>query len=567
MGDIVAGGLLGEVLLENNKVTFEQLQEALSVQNENGRRIGEIVVELGYCTEEDVVGSLALQTGLSVIHLNDIEVDSEALALVPAEIAYRYQILPLSRSETTLCVATADPVNVEAEDTIRFITNLNVELSLAKASDIRSLVDQHYMRRAMEESEESDELEVIQESDEEIGDPSRLARESLVIRMVDMIVRNAVREKASDIHIEPFERELRVRYRVDGVLHDVPAPARRQHPAVISRLKIMANLDITERRRPQDGRIKIRLMGREIDLRVSVIPTVFGEGVVLRVLDRSSAVLGLPELGMLPDQLSPFEKILDAPHGIILATGPTGSGKTTTLYAALSKVYSIEKKVVTIEDPVEYLHDGFSQIQIRPQVGLTFSTGLRSILRHDPDIIMVGEIRDSETAEIAIHSALTGHLVFSTLHTNDSAGAVARLLEMGIEPFLIASSFEGVLAQRLVRKICSECKETYEPPVALRDWLVEEEFMDPEQKVLYRGRGCDECRNTGYSGRSGIFEILPMDDVIRELVLRRASAQQLKEVGRERGVRTLREDAWRKVVMGITTTDEVERVTQQEDDS
>ncbi|HID07450.1 MAG TPA: type II/IV secretion system protein, partial [Armatimonadetes bacterium] len=380
--------------------------------------------------------------------------------------------------------------------------------------------------------------------------------------LVDMLIRNAVRERATDIHIEPFERHLRIRYRIDGVLHEVPAPAKRFHAAIVSRIKIMSNLDITERRKPQDGRIKVRVLGREIDLRVSIIPTVFGEGVVLRILDRSSALLTLEQLGMMSDDLARFERTIQAPYGILLATGPTGSGKTTTLYAAIRRIYSTERKFITIEDPVEYQIEGVNQIQIHPQIGLTFANALRSILRHDPDIIMVGEIRDSETAEIAIHSALTGHFVFSTLHTNDAPGAITRLLEMGMEPFLVASALQGILAQRLVRRICTHCKAEYDPGDAVREMLIQEGFEDASRTAFYRGEGCDECRGTGYFGRTGIFELLVMDDVIREMVLRKASAGEIREVAIEHGMHTLRQDGLRKVLLGITTVEEVERATQ-----
>ena len=383
----------------------------------------------------------------------------------------------------------------------------------------------------------------------------------MVIRLVNMLIRNAVRERASDIHIEPLERELRVRYRVDGVLHEVPAPAKRLHPAIVSRIKIMANLDITERRKPQDGRIKVRILGREVDIRVSIIPTVFGESVVMRLLDRTAMNFTLKDLGMLTGDLEKFDRLIKIPYGIILATGPTGSGKTTTLHAALKRIYSPERKIVTIEDPVEYQLEGVTQIQVNPAVGLTFATGLRSILRHDPDVIMVGEIRDHETAEIAIHSALTGHLVFSTLHTNDAPGAITRLIEMGIEPFLVASSVEGVLAQRLVRKICPRCKEPYRPSQAVWDYLVQQGFVEAGEPILRHGRGCNECRFTGYSGRTGIFELLVMDDELRDLVLRKASSHEIRAAAMEKGMRTLYQDGMLKVALGITTVEEVERVT------
>ncbi len=558
----VYGELIGEVLIRLGKLSKEKLEEALKLQAQSSgeKRLGELLVELGYCTEEDVVEALSIQTGLPVINLREEKIDPDAITLLPPEVAYRHMVLPIEKRDSVLRVAVADPLDVAAEDALRFITGLNVEPYLACPSDIKSLVEQHYMRRVMQESQD-EQIEVI-EVEEEIGDPTRLAKEALVIRLVDMLIRNAVRERATDVHIEPFERTLRIRYRIDGVLHEVPPPAKRFHAAIVSRIKIMSNLDITERRKPQDGRIRIRVLGREIDLRVSIIPTMFGESVVLRILDRSSSLLTLEQLGMMGDDLSRFERVIKAPYGILLATGPTGSGKTTTLYAAIQRLYTPTLKFITIEDPVEYQIDGVNQIQINPQIGLTFANALRSILRHDPDIIMVGEIRDSETAEIAIHAALTGHLVFSTLHTNDAPGAITRLLEMGMEPFLIASSLQGILAQRLVRKICENCKVEYEPGEAVRKALVSEGFEEAMDCKFYRGTGCDECRYTGYFGRTGIFELLVMDEAIRELVLRKAPSDEIRQVAIEHGMHTLLQDGLRKVLLGITTIEEVERVTQ-----
>jgi type II secretion system protein E len=553
---------VGEWLIKHGRLTPEQWQEALAATGRvnGGKQWTEALAELGYCSEDDVLQAMSAVLRLPLVNLREEPIDPEALALVPAETAFRHQVLPLRKENGALIVAVADPLNVETESLLRFVTNLPVRLVLAKPSELRAQLEQHYMRRVIAEAETED-IEVIREAEEDIGDPTRLAREALVIRLVNMLIRNAVRERASDIHIEPLERELRVRYRVDGVLHEVPAPAKRLHPAIVSRIKIMANLDITERRKPQDGRIKVRILGREVDIRVSVIPTVFGESVVMRLLDRAAMNFTLKDLGMLADDLEKFDRLIKIPYGIILATGPTGSGKTTTLHAALKRIYSPERKIVTIEDPVEYQLEGVTQIQVNPAVGLTFATGLRSILRHDPDVIMVGEIRDHETAEIAIHSALTGHLVFSTLHTNDAPGAITRLIEMGIEPFLVASSIEGVLAQRLVRKICPRCKEPYRPSEAVWEYLVQQGFVEAGEPILWRGRGCNECRFTGYSGRTGIFELLVMDDDLRDLVLRKASSHEIRQAAMEKGMRTLYQDGMLKVALGITTVEEVERVT------
>jgi type II secretion system protein E len=407
-----------------------------------------------------------------------------------------------------------------------------------------------------------EDVEILDESSEELGDLERMAREATVIKFVNLILRQAVQEHASDVHVEPFEKDLRVRYRIDGVLHEISSPPKRLQAAVISRLKIMASLDIAERRLPQDGRIKTKIAGREVDIRISTIPTLYGESVVLRLLDRSAMNYSLATIGMLPDTMDQMDKVIAVPHGMILVTGPTGSGKSTTLYSVLQKAYSPEKKVITIEDPVEYQFDGINQIQVHPKIGLTFAAGLRHILRHDPDIIMVGEIRDSETAEIAVHSALTGHLVFSTLHTNDASGAVTRLLDMGIEPYLVTSSVEALIAQRLVRTICPNCKESYDAPMSE---LTKIGKSDGASHKLYRGRGCDQCKRTGYKGRTAIYEMLTMDDSIRALVLDRSPATAVAEAACQHGMRTLREDGWIKVLQGITTIDEVVRVTQEDE--
>ncbi|MCS7223370.1 MAG: type II secretion system ATPase GspE [Armatimonadetes bacterium] len=554
---------VGQWLVESGKLTSSQWEEAVNAfaRGDGGKSLFETLLEMGYCSEEDIVQGLSAVLQIPVVNLREVTPDQEALSLVPAEVAFRHQVLPLKKENGYLIAAVSDPLNLEAENAIRFVTGVPLKPMLSRPSEIRTLLEQHYMSRVMAEAE-SEDLEVIQEAEEDIGDPTRMAREALVIRLVNLMIRNAVRERASDIHIEPLERTLRVRYRVDGMLHDVTAPAKRYHPAIVSRIKIMANLDITERRKPQDGRIKARILGQEVDIRVSVMPTVHGESCALRLLYRSGMDFTLRDLGMEKDDLEKLENLIRIPYGIILATGPTGSGKTTTLYACLRRIYSHEKKIITIEDPVEYHLDGVTQIQVNNAVGLTFATGLRSIVRHDPDIIMVGEIRDRETAEIAIHSALTGHLVFSTLHTNDAPGAPTRLIDMGMEPFLVASALDGVLAQRLVRKICPACKEPYQPTEAQWEYLVEQGLVtDESQPTLWRGKGCEACRFTGYSGRTGVFEVLILTDPLRELILAKASSQQIREAAIEQGMRTLYQDGMMKVAKGITTVEEVERVT------
>lgn len=541
----------------------EQLQQAIAVHRENGQHLEEVLVNLGFCTPDQVHATIARHALVPLVHIVERDLDPDVISLIPAELAYRHQVLPLSVRDGVIQAAIPDPFDTSAADDIRMVTGYPVELVYANPQEIRRLVEEFYVRRMMADTAE-EEVQILEESEDEIGDLERMAREATVIKFVNLMLRQAVQERASDVHVEPFERGMRVRYRIDGVLHDISSPQRRLQAAIISRLKIMANLDIAERRLPQDGRIKSKIAGREIDIRVSTVPTLYGESVVLRLLDRSAMNYSLDTIGMLPDTLRQMAKLVLLPHGMILATGPTGSGKTTTLYAALQKAYSSEKKIITIEDPIEYQLDGVNQIQVHPKIGLTFANGLRHILRQDPDIIMVGEIRDQETAEIAIHSALTGHLVFSTLHTNDAAGAITRLLEMGIEPYLVASSVEAVFAQRLVRVTCPKCKAPYEVTPEVISKLGENGF-NGSTKELYRGRGCDLCKQTGYRGRTGIYELLVIDDCIRSLILSRAPASEIRDAACARGMRTLRQDGWIKVEKGITTVEEVVRVTQQDE--
>lgn len=550
---------IASLLREIALLTDEQIQQAMAIHSDTGQPLAEVVVNLGFCSQESINSTIARHAGVRLIELRESDLDQQVMALIPPELAYRHQALPTRSDGSSIQVAVADPFNVSAADDIRVVTGLSVELVYANPQEIRRLVEEYYVRRMIADSSQ-EEVQILEESEDEIGNLERMAREATIIKLVNLMLRQAVQDRASDVHVEPFERGMRVRYRIDGVLHEISSPPKRLQAAIISRLKIMANLDIAERRLPQDGRIKTKIEGREVDIRVSTMPTLYGESVVLRLLDRSAMNYTLETLGMLPDTLGMMERLTAMPHGMILATGPTGSGKTTTLYAAIQKAYSVEKKAITIEDPVEYQFEGINQIQVHPKIGLTFANGLRHILRHDPDIIMVGEIRDAETAEIAIHSALTGHLVFSTLHTNDAAGAVARLLEMNIEPYLVASSVEAVIAQRLVRVICSDCKEI----VHERESLVAEFTSRRDGADLYKGRGCDLCKHTGYLGRVGIYEMLIVDDTIRPLILDRAPATVIKEAACRGGMRTLKQDGWAKVLQGITTIDEVARVAQQD---
>lgn len=498
---------------------------------------------------------LADELGCRWADLDGATPEPAALDAVPADYAQKHQLLPLSLSKHGLEVALADPYDQSVTDDLRVLTGLDIVVVLADPAQVRRAIERCYVERLLQTATANG-VEVVTDDEADIGDLQKMAREAQTVRLVNLILRQAVEERASDIHIEPFENSLQVRLRIDGVLHEVAAPPRTLAAAIASRIKIMAELNIAERRLPQDGRIKLRMTGREIDVRVSTVPTMHGESIVLRLLDPMSARLGLADVGMQEADLLRFNSLINRPYGIVLVTGPTGSGKTTTLYASLQTIYSSEKKIITIEDPVEYQLAGVNQIPVRPKINLTFANGLRAILRQDPDVIMVGEIRDAETAEIAVQAALTGHLVLSTLHTNDAAGAFTRLLDMGVDNYLVASTVQGVVAQRLVRRVCPECAHAVAAPteaVALG--------LDPTQE-LRQGTGCPACRNTGYRGRIGIFEVLAADESVRELVMRRASANDIKAAALSGGMRTMRTDGIGKVAMGLTTASEVARVTQ-----
>jgi len=558
---------VGDILLEKGKITAEQLQAAIAARKSPSDRIDRLLVQLGFVDEQDVLEIHGELMSIEVVDLSEVEIDVELLRQMPMRLIHQRGIIPISRTHDTLRVATADPYDITAFDELRMFTDLRIEPVLASESEIQRIIRQHFgvggstITEMIQEEEGSsaDELELLSDSVDENGDLIEMAQEATVVKLVNEILTEAIRDKASDIHIEPYEHDLKIRYRIDGVLQQtaVPAQMRRFQAAIISRIKIMSNLNIAEKRLPQDGGFKARIHGREIDFRVSVIPTGHGEAVVLRILDRQSINLSLQQLGMGDDVLGHFMDLIARPHGIILVTGPTGSGKTTTLYAALNTIRSDEIKILTIEDPIEYYLEGINQVQTSEKIGLTFARALRSFLRHDPDVILVGEIRDRETAEVAINASLTGHLVFSTLHTNDAAGANTRLLDMGVEPFLVSSSVEGILAQRLVRRICSHCRQIYEPDRAA---LPPDFVVEPGQK-LARGTGCRECRGIGYKGRQGIFELLMMNDEIRELVVQRASSGLIQKAAIRNGLRLLREDGWDKVRQGITTPEEVLRVT------
>jgi len=549
---------LADLLVEASILTADESAEALTECRETARSLSEQLTASGRVASATLHRLTAERLGWAPVDVGDVELSSELLEAVPREFALGHCLLPLSREDHSLVVAVADPFNQTALDDLRLLTGLKIKPMLGEAGAIRRRLEQFYAEAMIREIADQD-LEVVAEETQDLADLQKMAGEEQVIQFVNLLIHRAINQRASDIHIEPFERQTTVRYRIDGVLRTAPAPPKRLHAAVVSRIKIMSDMDIAERRLPQDGRIALRLAGRQFDVRVSTLPTLHGETVVMRLLDQSSALFGLEELGMESVVLEQFAKVIVHPHGIILVTGPTGSGKTTTLYAALSRIFSPEKKIITIEDPVEYQLEGVNQIHVRPASGLTFASGLRHMVRQDPDIIMVGEIRDHETAEIAIHAALTGHLVFSTLHTNDAAGAVARLLEMGVEPFLAASSLIGVLAQRLVRVICPQCKTTTTVPAETLATL-NVPADEAATATLYRGAGCDNCGGTGYQGRRGIFELLTVTSGVRDLIALRATASQLKQKAMGEGMRTLAVSGRDKALAGLTTVEEVLRV-------
>jgi len=552
---------IGEVLLERGLIKPEDLAEALALRKRTGQRLDKALIESGHVSEEQVLRVMSEQLGIPMVNLAEVEIDVETLRSLPPKLVYRRGLVPLSKENGVLRVATSDPFDLYSFDEVRLMTGMEIQPALAPSEEIDKVIKSYYGvgGETIDEMMDSSDLEIVSSSNGDSDDLLEMAQEASVIKLVNEVFLEALKERATDIHIEPYERDLVIRYRTDGVLQltKLPMQIRRFQAAIISRIKIMADLNIAERRLPQDGRIKLQAGGRQIDVRVSVIPMLFGEGVVMRLLDRANLTFTLSRLGMVEDTLELFHRTIARPHGILLVTGPTGSGKTTTLYAALQEIVSPAIKVITVEDPVEYHIDGVNQIQAHPKVGLTFARGLRHILRHDPDIVMIGEIRDLETAEAAVQASLTGHLVFSTLHTNDAASAPTRLLDMGVEPFLVTSTVEAVMAQRLVRTICPDCKESYEsdPTAMPADFQ-----MEPGQK-LHRGAGCRKCRGTGYYGRTGLFELMLLTESLRERIMARSPTGVVLAAARKEGLRLLREDGWLKVRQGITTPEEVIRAT------
>jgi len=560
--------LIGQILIEKHAVTPAQLEEGLRIQKEQGGKIGEILVRLKVLTEDAVLEALSQQWQLPYrSSLDPKEIETSLSEKVPISFAKRYELLPFKRNGKAIQVAASNPLHLGALDDLRLLLGEPIEVVAVPSRVVVSSINYVYERatagaeQAISDMAEGESLSALAEELAEPEDLLDASDEAPMIRLVNSILFQAVQQRASDIHFEPFEKEIAVRYRIDGVLYNILSPPKRLQSSLISRIKIMAGMNIAEKRLPQDGRIGLKMGGREIDIRVSDVPTAHGERLVLRLLDKTSLLLNLEDIGLSPDGLATMDQLIQMAHGILLVTGPTGSGKTTTLYAALSKINSPDKNIITIEDPIEYQLKGIGQIQVNPKIQLTFANGLRSILRQDPDVIMVGEIRDTETAEIAIQASLTGHLVFSTLHTNDSAGAITRLLDMGIEPFLVSSSVVAIIAQRLVRQICPECRVSYRPTAEELGKLGLKQIGD---RLFYRGKGCAHCINTGYRGRSGIYEILVLDDEIRNLILSKVDSSRIKAKAVSKGMVTLREDGARRIMTGMTTTEEVLRVTQEE---
>ncbi len=577
--DQLKGRPLGRILIKMGRLTRAQVHQALAIQVEQKQKgvhtpVGQVLVEMGLITEKDRNLALAAQMGYETVELEGREIFKEVLDQIPAQMATTYKVIPLefTPATKTLKVAIASPDNFRALDDLRTLMGFNVVAVIADGEQINKLLNKYYdlksgsMQDLLEELAGDETLSQLENRGDsiDISVLKELAESNPVKRLLNMVLLQAIKEKASDVHFEPFEDEFKMRYRIDGVLYEMIPPPKHIAMAITSRIKVMSNLDIAERRLPQDGRIALTVEGNPVDLRVAVLPTIFGESVVMRILDRANVQLDPDKLGMRDDDLKVFRQLIGKPNGIVLVTGPTGSGKTTTLYAALNELNSIEDKLITTEDPVEYDIDGIIQCQIRADIELTFAACLRSILRQDPDIVLVGEIRDRETATIAIQAALTGHLVFSTLHTNDAPSSIARMLDLGIEPFLITACLEGVMAQRLCRRICVQCKEDFQPS---EEQLMELELLpeDVKGRVFYRGRGCDYCNNTGYKGRMAIYEIMTLDDEMRELIVNHSSTNILRNAARKRGMRTLRQSGMLAIYEGITTIEEVVKQTIVED--
>jgi type IV pilus assembly protein PilB len=565
---------LGEILLKESLITQEQLQKALEFQRANGGKLGSCLTKMGFITDDDITGVLSRQYGVPSINLKFYEIDPNVIKLIPQDTALRYQVIPLSRVGSVLTIAMTDPTNVFAMDDIKFMTGFNVEPVVASESAIGEAITRFYggsdgdneeLSKMMKDLVEDEELELAaDEAEMDAASLEKAAEEAPIIKLVNLILTDSVKRGASDIHLEPYETEMRVRFRVDGMLQTVMSPPLRLKDAMTSRIKIMAKLDIAEKRLPQDGRIMIKYRAdgkkKELDFRVSSVPTLYGEKIVMRLLDKENLRLDMTKLGFEPESLKKFERQILKPYGMVLVTGPTGSGKTNTLYSSVSRLNTVDTNIMTAEDPVEFQLGGINQVQMKEQIGLNFAAALRAFLRQDPNIILVGEIRDFETAEIAVKAALTGHLVLSTLHTNDAPSTISRLMNMGIEPFLVATSVNLICAQRLVRRICANCKEELEVP---EQALVDAGYSPEEAKKtkIYHGKGCSTCNKGGYKGRTGLYEVMEINDELRELILVGASALELKKKAIEQGMITLRRSGLIKVALGQTTMEEVLRET------
>lgn len=548
-----------------NSLPENALRKALERFRNSGDSLGRCVKDLGWPDESSAVRALAETLNIKFVDLNETDIDRSAATDIPSELIHRARVIPVAQQNGRLLLAMANPFDFQTVEHIQILTGKKVDRAICTETDMESAMQTFYgfsVERMIEHLEIPDHDDL--KDNVQIGQLRDMASEPTVINLVNLTLARAIRDRASDVHIEPFDTNVKVKYRIDGVLHEMPSPPKHLQDAIISRIKIMADMNIAERYIPQDGHIELNFEGREVDVRVATIPTMFGECVVMRLLDKSTFLFSLDHLGFEKSTLAGFRKLLDNPHGIVLVCGPTGSGKTTTLYAALGAIFTPERKFITIEDPVEYQLEGVNQIPVRPKRGLTFANGLRSIVRQDPDVIMVGEIRDSETAEIAIRSALTGHLVLSSLHTNDAPESIARLLDMGVQPYLISSSMRGILGQRLVRNVCINCREPVEPGPAFLEQLRTELGDDEVNPTLYRGRGCPECNGTGYWGRTAILELMRVDDGLRDLIIEHASASAIRQYLGS-GMQTMRQSGLIKVCSGITTPEEVFRATQQGD--
>src|SRR2546428_550569 len=565
---------LGDLLTKASLITQDQLKDALKSQKDTGGKLGETLIKLGFVSEEEITECLSQQFGVPSINLAHFEIDQSVIKLIPADVARKYNILPVNKTGATITIAMADPTNVFAMDDIKFMACHDFEPVVASELGIKASIDNYYgttssleLKKVMEDLQqaESADLEVLEDEEElDMEALAESAEEAPVVKLCNLILTDAIKRGASDIHVEPYEKEYRVRFRMDGILYEIMNPPLKLKDAITSRLKILAKLDISEKRLPQDGRIKLKMKlnekNKELDFRVSVLPTLFGEKIVMRLLDKDNLRLDMTKLGFEPESLTKFEEAIFKPWGMVLVTGPTGSGKTNTLYSALAKVNSPEVNIMTAEDPVEFNLPGINQVQMKEAIGLNFAATLRSFLRQDPNIILVGEIRDFETAEIAIKAALTGHLVLSTLHTNDAPSTISRLMNMGIEPFLVATSVHLICAQRLIRRVCKECKEEVS---TLAQTLIDAGFSPTEAKKLatYRGKGCPTCNGTGYKGRVGLYEVMEINDDLRELILIGASSLELKKKAVEHGMITLRASGLQKLRDGVTTLEEVLRET------